>query len=48
MAAFGPPVAAIVLDNSDAVDEGEVKGDWYARKRTYVDALATSPRRRCG
>lgn len=45
-AAFGPAVAAIVLDNSDRVDPGpeeEPKGGaaWYARKRAYVDGIAT-------
>ncbi|HYF27784.1 MAG TPA: HD domain-containing protein [Baekduia sp.] len=38
--AFGPAVAAIVLDNSDKVDEaGDGGEDWYARKRAYVDAF---------
>jgi (p)ppGpp synthase/HD superfamily hydrolase len=36
-AAFGPAVAAIVLDNSDAVDDGGEKPRWYERKRAYVD-----------
>ena len=35
-AAFGPAVAAIVLANSDSVDEGGAKGDWFERKRAYV------------
>jgi GTP pyrophosphokinase len=34
--AFGPAVAAIVLANSDSVDE---QGDWWQRKRAYVDAF---------
>jgi (p)ppGpp synthase/HD superfamily hydrolase len=37
--AFGAKVAAIVLDNSDSVDEGERKAPWYERKRAYVDAF---------
>ncbi|MDX6665598.1 MAG: hypothetical protein QOG68_1804 [Solirubrobacteraceae bacterium] len=42
--AFGPAVAAIVLANSDSVDEGEDKGSWYARKQAYIDAFpAKSP-----
>jgi (p)ppGpp synthase/HD superfamily hydrolase len=39
---FGPPVAAIVLANSDSVDDGEAlegRSAWYARKRAYVDAF---------
>jgi GTP pyrophosphokinase len=36
---FGPAVAAIVLDNSDSVDEGEEKGPWFERKRAYIDAF---------
>jgi GTP pyrophosphokinase len=36
---FGPAVAAIVLDNSDSVDEGERKGPWFERKRGYIDAF---------
>jgi (p)ppGpp synthase/HD superfamily hydrolase len=39
--AFGAEVAAIVLDNSDAVDDGGSKAPWYRRKRAYVDAFAT-------
>jgi GTP pyrophosphokinase len=34
--AFGPAVAAIVLANSDSVDE---RAPWYERKRAYVDAF---------
>lgn len=37
--AFGPGVAAIVLDNSDWIDEGEEKGGWYERKQAYIDAF---------
>lgn len=40
---FGHAVAAIVLDNSDRVEQGEPGGagrDWYVRKRGYVDAFA--------
>lgn len=37
---FGPVVAAIVLANSDSVDDGEEKDDWWQRKRGYVDAMA--------
>jgi GTP pyrophosphokinase len=36
---FGPAVAAIVLDNSDSVDDGEQKGPWFQRKRAYIDAF---------
>jgi (p)ppGpp synthase/HD superfamily hydrolase len=39
-AAFGPRVAAIVLANSDSVDEGERKSPWYERKRAYIDGFA--------
>jgi GTP pyrophosphokinase len=35
-AAFGPAVAAIVLANSDAVDE---RDGWWERKRAYVAAF---------
>jgi GTP pyrophosphokinase len=41
-AAFGPAVAAIVLANSDAVDDADrVSGGagWYARKRAYLDGF---------
>jgi GTP pyrophosphokinase len=38
---FGPEVAAIVLANSDWVDEGGAKEPWYQRKRAYIDAFAT-------
>src|SRR3954447_5968864 len=38
-AAFGPAVAAIVLANSDSVDEGEHKRSWYERKRGYIDSF---------
>jgi GTP pyrophosphokinase len=38
--AFGPAVAAIVLDNSDSVPgDGEPKPRWYERKRAYLDAF---------
>jgi GTP pyrophosphokinase len=38
--AFGAPVAAIVLDNSDSVpEEGEPKPRWYERKKAYLDAF---------
>jgi GTP pyrophosphokinase len=36
---FGEPVAAIVLANSDSIDEGEEKADWWERKRGYVQAF---------
>lgn len=36
---FGPAVAAIVLANSDWIDEGQPKGPWYERKRAYIDAF---------
>ena len=39
--AFGAEVAAIVLANSDSVDDGQKKADWYERKRAYLDAFAT-------
>jgi GTP pyrophosphokinase len=39
-AAFGPAVAAIVLDNSDTVYDGGEKPPWYARKRAYLRAFA--------
>ena len=43
-AAFGPAVAAIVLDNSDSIAGEEDKPPWYERKRAYVDAFgAKSP-----
>lgn len=38
-ATFGRPVADMVLENSDSVDEGPKKGAWYARKRAYIDAF---------
>ncbi len=38
--AFGAKVAAIVLDNSDSVDEGEQKGPWHERKMAYVQAFS--------
>ena len=40
--AFGPKVARIVLDNSDAVDDADRRGgrDWYRRKRAYIDAFS--------
>lgn len=39
---FGHAVAAIVLDNSDRVEQEPAAGrsDWYHRKRSYVDAFA--------
>jgi GTP pyrophosphokinase len=37
--AFGEPVARMVLDNSDSVDEGGEKASWYERKRDYVAAF---------
>ena len=39
--AFGPAVAAIVLANSDSVDDGQAKAGWYERKRAYLDAFGT-------
>jgi (p)ppGpp synthase/HD superfamily hydrolase len=36
---FGPGVAEIVLDNSDSIDEGSGKADWYERKRSYIAAF---------
>ena len=41
-AEFGPAVAAIVLANSDVVDQDEPKTGgraWYERKRAYIDAF---------
>lgn len=38
-ARFGGAVAEIVLANSDSVDEGEEKSDWWERKRSYVEAF---------
>jgi (p)ppGpp synthase/HD superfamily hydrolase len=38
--AFGADVAAMVLANSDSVDEDE-KRPWYERKRAYVASFAT-------
>ena len=38
-AAFGAEVAAIVLANSDAVDEADRRRPWYERKRAYVEAF---------
>jgi hypothetical protein len=41
-AAFGPAVAAMVLDNSDSVPggpDGAPKPPWYERKKAYVDAF---------
>jgi GTP pyrophosphokinase len=42
-AAFGPAVAAIVLDNSDSVPgpgpDGSTRPPWYERKKAYVDAF---------
>jgi (p)ppGpp synthase/HD superfamily hydrolase len=39
-AAFGAPVAAIVLANTDSLDR-EGDGGWYQRKRAYVDGFTT-------
>lgn len=39
---FGPPVAAIVVANSDTLDPEDRPG-WYERKRAYVDAFPTKP-----
>ena len=39
---FGPEAAAIVLANSDRVDDGDEGGGgrrWYARKKAYLDAF---------
>lgn len=36
---FGPAVAGIVLDNSDSVDEEDREGNWFERKRAYIDAF---------
>lgn len=39
---FGAVVAGIVEANSDSItEEGEEKGEWFARKRDYVDSIAT-------
>ena len=41
-ARFGPHVAAIVLANSDTVDQDEPKSGgraWYERKRAYIDGF---------
>src|SRR3954454_11552842 len=38
-AAFGPAVAAIVLANSDEVDDGGERAPWYERKRAYLDGF---------
>jgi (p)ppGpp synthase/HD superfamily hydrolase len=38
-AAFGGPVADIVLANSDRVDEFGSGRDWYDRKRRYLEAF---------
>ena len=37
---FGAAAAAIVLDNSDSVDEGSGKEPWYQRKQQYIDGFA--------
>lgn len=39
--AFGDDVAAMVLANSDSVDEGQTKGPWFERKRAYLQGMAT-------
>jgi (p)ppGpp synthase/HD superfamily hydrolase len=36
---FGEAVAAIVLQNSDTVDDGQPRASWYERKRAYVEAF---------
>lgn len=41
---FGAPVAAIVLANSDTVDDGQAtaddkRQDWFDRKKAYIDAF---------
>lgn len=38
-AQFGADVAAIVLANTDSIDQGEDKLPWYERKRAYVDGF---------
>jgi (p)ppGpp synthase/HD superfamily hydrolase len=38
-ASFGRAVADVVLANSDSVDEGDAKGDWYERKKAYVEGF---------
>ncbi len=39
---FGEKVAAIVLANSDTIDDGSgTKPGWYQRKSAYVDAMRT-------
>ena len=38
-ARFGAAVAGMVLDNSDAVDDDDRSGSWYARKRGYVESF---------
>ena len=39
-AAFGDPVAQMVLDNSDSIDDGSGdKAPWYERKRAYIEAF---------
>lgn len=41
---FGGAVAAIVLQNSDSIDDGGPGASWYERKRLYVDSFpAKSP-----
>lgn len=41
-ARFGADVAAIVLANSDTIDDGgDSKPPWWERKRAYVDGMAT-------
>jgi GTP pyrophosphokinase len=40
-ASFGARVAAIVLANSDSIDEGQPKGQWWDRKRAYLAAFGT-------
>lgn len=37
---FGADVAAIVLANSDTIDDGGDKPPWWERKRAYVAAIA--------
>jgi GTP pyrophosphokinase len=40
-AAFGDPVAQMVIDNSDSIDDGSGggKAPWYERKRSYIEAF---------
>jgi GTP pyrophosphokinase len=38
-AEFGPAVAALVLANSDSLEDGSQKEPWWERKQAYVDAF---------